>query len=79
MAKKSRRVKRRRVRLSPAQMVQPGMDEAVNAAFDDVQARPVSEDDLQEPYRYVFADLKRIGIIAAEMLVVLVVVAFLLT
>ena len=82
MAKKSRRVKKkeRQVRLSPAQMAQPGMGEAVNAVSAGIQARPASEENgLQEPYRYVVADLKRIGIIAAEVLVVLVVLAFLLT
>jgi hypothetical protein len=82
MAKKSRRIKKkgRQVRLSPTQMAQPGMGEAVNAATGGVQARPESEGNgLQEPYRYVVADLKRMGIIAAEILVVLVVLAFLLT
>jgi hypothetical protein len=34
--------------------------------------------DLQEEYRYVVSDLKRIGLIAAAMLVVLVVLAFVL-
>jgi len=34
--------------------------------------------DLREEYRYVVADLKRIGIIAAAMLAVLVVLAFIL-
>jgi hypothetical protein len=78
MAKKSRRVKKkgRQVRLSPTQMVRPGA-----AEMPDVSAAAPTPlpSDLREEYRYVIADLKRIGIIAATMLVVLIAGALLLT
>ena len=81
MAKKSRRARKGQpVRLSPAQMVQPGageMAEVISVATP-TQSRPQVAD-LREEYRYVIADLKRIGIIAVAMLVVLVVLALLLT
>jgi hypothetical protein len=77
MAKKSRR---KRVRLSPAQMVQPEMDEVADASPSTASARPASKvPDLGEEYRYVIADLKRIGVIAAVMLVVLTGLALLVT
>jgi hypothetical protein len=82
MAKKSRRVKKkgRQVRLSPAQMVQPGAGEMADAPPVAAQARStVQAPDLQEEYRYVITDLKRIGIIAAAMLTVLIALALLLT
>ncbi len=84
MAKKSRRVRKkgRQVRLSPAQMVQPGMGEVADAPPPTaVPARPVvpQESDLREEYRYVVADLKRIGVIALAMLAVLIALALLLT
>jgi hypothetical protein len=81
MAKKSRRVrkKERQVRLSPAQMVHPGASEAVGTPLVAAPARPAPKvSDLREEYRYVIADLKRIGIIAVAMLTVLIVLAFLL-
>jgi hypothetical protein len=79
MAKKSRRVKRRgqQVRLTEAQMIQPGITEAAPVA---APARPMSKVvDLREEYRYVIADLKRIGIIAVVMLAALIVLALFLT
>jgi hypothetical protein len=77
MAKKSRR---KRVRLSPAQMVQPGIDEVTDASPATASARPASKvSDLGEEYHYVIADLKRIGVIAAVMLVVLTGLAVLVT
>ena len=83
MAKKSRRVRKkgRPVRLSPSQMVQPGVDEMVDAPLVAAPARPAPKaaSDLQEEYRYVIADLKRIGVIAMAMLAVLIVLALLLT
>jgi hypothetical protein len=82
MAKKSRRVKKKGspARLSPAQMVQPGQDEAPEIASIATRARSGPQvADLREEYRYVIADLRRIGIIAVAMVVVLVGVAFLLT
>jgi hypothetical protein len=81
MAKKSRRVRKkgRGVRLSEAQMLRPGTGEMSIAPTVAVQARPVVRtSDLREEYRYVITDLKRIGVIAAAMLVVLVALAFLL-
>ncbi len=84
MTKKSRRVKRRGrpVRLSPAQMVQPVADGVKVTESLPVTASTQSEPqvtDLREEYRYVIADLKRIGVIAVVMLGVLIVLALLLT
>jgi|YNPBryantNP2012_1023418.scaffolds.fasta_scaffold00051_13 hypothetical protein len=68
--------KARRTRLSPSQMVLPGAREFSRA----VPVQPVPDvSDLEEEYRYVIADLKRIGITAALMLVFLIVMALLLT
>jgi len=61
-------------------MVQPGMNEAATIASAIPSAHPaLQESDLREEYRYVIADLKRIGAIALVMLVVLIVLALLLT
>lgn len=82
MAKKSRRVRKksRQVRLSPAQMVQPGVGEGADAPVVAIPVVPVPKvADLQKEYNYVIADLKRIAIIAVVMLAVLVVLALLLT
>ena len=82
MAKKSRRVRKqdKQVRLSATQMVQPTVAEMGNSARAAIQAQPASKEaDLGEEYRYVIADLKRIGIIAVGMLAVLIVLAYLLT
>ena len=82
MAKKSRRVRTRRrgVRLSQTQMVQPRMGEIADAPFPVATARPEPQgSDLREEYRYVITDLKRIGIIAVAMLAVLIILALLLT
>jgi hypothetical protein len=79
--KKSRRVRKkgRQVRLSPAQMVQPGVGEGTIAPSVTATARPVLEvSDPREEYRYVIDDLKRIGIIAVAMLAVLIALALLL-
>lgn len=71
MAKKTRRPY-----LSPSQMVLPGAKETPKAA----PVQPVPDmSDLEEEYRYVIADLKRIGITAIFMLIFLVVMALLLT
>lgn len=71
MTDKSRRNVDREIRLSETQMRQPGMDETAEA-----EAAPTlsssQESQLAEEYRYVVADLKRIAIIAAVMLVVLI-------
>jgi hypothetical protein len=82
MAKKTRRVKRKNqpVRLSAAQMVQPGVGEVTQSSPVTGPTQPVRQaTNLQEEYRYVIADLKRIGIIAVAMLAALIVVAMLLT
>lgn len=82
MAKKSRRVKQegRRATLSPAQMVQPRVDETGEAVVVRASVSPVAQaTNLQEEYRYVIADLRRIGVIALVMLAVLIVLALLLT
>ena len=80
MAKKSRRVRKKGnpIRLSEAQMVQPG---GTNGAASVITNAPVAtqESDLREEYHYVVADLARIGIIALVMLAVLIVLALLLT
>lgn len=75
MAKKSS--KRREPRLSEAQRYAP------QAALETASVRSASvsgaagsaEVDLAEEYRYVFTDLKRIGVLALVMLAVLVVLA----
>ncbi|MGB9777249.1 MAG: hypothetical protein ACPLYD_00515 [Anaerolineae bacterium] len=82
MGKKSRR--RRRAsppRLSAAQLVQPGEQAAAPASAAVPQAPKVSaraSRDLKEEYPYVVADLKRIAIIAAVMLALMIGLAFLL-
>ena len=82
MAKKSRRVRKkgRQVRLSSVQMAQPGIAQAASARSDVAQEHLASKgSDLREEYRYVAADLKRIGLISAAVLAALVVVALVLT
>ena len=78
MTKKSRK-KGQQVRFSPTQMVQPGVDEGIVAplAATPVQIAPETTD-LSEEYRYVTADLKRIGLIAVGVVAALVALAFLL-
>ena len=82
MAKKSRRGKRKGqpARLSSAQMVQPGAGEMTNGPFGAASGHPAPQaPDLQDEYRYVIADLRRIGIIAMVMLALLVALALLFT
>jgi hypothetical protein len=77
MAKKNRRVKKRDVRLSSAQLVRPSRSEAAVAPGSTGESGgPAS---LREEYRYVIADLKRIGLIALGMVALLIALAFLLT
>lgn len=78
MTKKSRRVKRKGqpVRLSPAQMVRPGMGEAAAASLGKAVGSAPEEADLREEYRHVVGDLARIGMVTAAVLIVLVVLAF---
>jgi hypothetical protein len=82
MAKKTRRGrgKKQPMRLSPAQMVLPEVEDAA-AEVPVVAKRQATQPttDLGDEYRYVIADLRRIGVIAVAMLAVLVILAFLLT
>ena len=81
--KKRKKSKRARTpRLSAAQLVQPGQAEApVEVRKKRTVPTPSSGSadktlpDLREEYHYVVADLKRIGIIAAAMLVVMILLA----
>lgn len=70
MAKK----KRKDINLSPAQMVQPGIERAAVVSNDEA----ASGESLEEEYYYVIADLKRIGVIAVIMLAVLIALMLLL-
>lgn len=81
MAKKSRRVRRtgRRPRLSAAQMVQPGgAGPATEIPTTSAAAAEPKDGNLRDEYVYVLSDLKLIGIIAAAMLALLVVLAIVL-
>lgn len=71
MANKSRRAADREIRLSKTQMEQPGMEKR---AKDEVTESTSSSESahLAEQYHYVGADLQRIALIAAAMLVVLI-------
>jgi hypothetical protein len=61
-------------------MALPEVRKASEAPVAAVSIQPTPQaSDLREEYRYVIADLKRIGIIAAAMLVVLIALALLLT
>ena len=72
MAKKKKSRKRRRTpRLSKAQLVQPTPTVRV-AVSPDQQTSDDAPVDLREEYWYVAADLKRIAIIAAVMMVVMI-------
>lgn len=77
MAKKSRRKKRRKqIRLSATQLAQPGATEAADGS---VTLAPATEAlDLREKYSHVTADLKRMGIVAAGALAVVIVLVIVL-
>lgn len=70
MANKSRRNKDQEIRLSEAQMRRPGMEDTIRA--EDSASASSQTSELAQEYRYVVADLRRIGIIAAVMLAVLI-------
>lgn len=77
MARKSRRDRRKekRQRKQPVQM----QDAAVAARISPHIATPATPPvDLGKEYAYVFADLRKIALIAAGMLVLLLVLAFVL-
>lgn len=77
MEKESRRGEEQRIRLSEAQMIQPGM--AKKAAKERNASSSSSEmERLKEQYDYVAADLKRIAIIALVMMLVLISLTFVL-
>jgi len=82
MAKKSRRGKKRKrqPRLSASQLVQPSADKAKRTVVSKAQETGKTKTErLNEEYQYVVADLKRIGILATAMLVLLIVLAVALT
>ncbi|MCS7178826.1 MAG: hypothetical protein RML46_07735 [Anaerolineae bacterium] len=76
MGKKTRRRRTRsQPRLSPAQLVRPGEQTPLPApAVDRIAPKAPTRTlrDLREEYPYVVADLKRIALIAAVMLAVLI-------
>jgi hypothetical protein len=75
MAKKSHR-KKRQIRLSATQLAQPGVIEAADGS---VVLAPAAEVlDLREKYGHVATDLKRMGIVAAAVLVLVVVLVIVL-
>lgn len=89
MAKKSRRVRRKgtRARLSKAQLVQPTKQKTPQAVEAPVvaDARSPSEPaqrsavlDFAEEYHYVVSDLQKIGVLAAVILGVLVILSLIL-
>jgi hypothetical protein len=83
MAKKSRRSRKRRSQAQPkASAVRTPSEQkvaapAVQAAGKPAVPRPTAVD-FSEEYRYVIADLKRIGVLAAAMLGLLVVLSFII-
>ena len=77
MAKKAKRSRRKATRTMPAKtrQEQPTLPTKISAPT--TSSGPVTVDLAQE-YRYVFADLKKIAIIAAIMFVLLFALAFIL-
>jgi hypothetical protein len=75
MAKKSRR-KKRQIRLSATQLVQPGVTEVADGSV--TLAPAVEVLGLREKYGHVTADLKRMSIVAAAALVLVVVLVIVL-
>ncbi len=73
MAKKSRR-KKREIRLSPTQLMRPGVTEVADGSLTLEAAVP----DLRETYGHVTTDLKRMGIVAAVALVVVIILVIVL-
>ncbi len=82
MAKK--KSKKSTPRLSQAQLYRPGMTATPAAQAEEAPAviqaaaNVPSEETLAEEYQYVIRDLKRIGLLALIMLVLLIVLAFVL-
>lgn len=78
MAEKSSGKKDRGIRLSETQLRHPGMEHAIRPQVDAAESPSSQGSDLAQEYRYVLADLRRIGAIAVVMLGVLVGLALLL-
>jgi hypothetical protein len=78
MAKRSSRKEERDIRLSAAQLRQPGLENVARVEENVAVPAASQASDLPEEYRYVTADLQRIAIIAAVMLAVLVALALFL-
>ena len=92
MAKKSRRVRRRGAapRLSEAQLVQPTQTSATVVPAEPEQdvaapsaaavepARRATEVDLKKEYQYVVSDMRRLGLLAAIILLAEVAMSFFL-
>jgi hypothetical protein len=77
MAKKSRRKKQRgQIRLSAAQLAQPGVIEVADGSVALVPA--TAAHDLREQYGHITTDLKRMSIVAAVALVVVIVLVIVL-
>ncbi len=76
MAKKTRRSSG--ARLSEAQLYRPtlGAPVAAKAVAAAPAAHVPTDEQLAQEYRYVTTDLKRIGVLALAMLVLLIVLAF---
>lgn len=71
MTNKSRRDEDQRIRLSETQMMQPGMEEKA-AEQRDASSSAAKSSHLAEQFHYVGADLRRIVLIAAVMLTILI-------
>jgi hypothetical protein len=74
MAKKSRRARKHRPKIRPQTVA---AEPTVQAAKKPAAPRP-STVNFSEEYRYVIADLKRIGILAGTMMGLLVVLSFII-
>jgi len=77
MANKSRRAADREIRLSKTQMEQPGMEKRTKDKVTESRSSSKSAH-LAEQYHYVGAELRRIALIAAAMMIVLIGLALLL-
>lgn len=80
MSKKSNRARRRYTtpRLSATQRIQPSTDSGQPSPSAATRPTVVAVRDLSEEYKYVASDLRRVGIIAVGMLLVMAVLAVLL-
>lgn len=76
MTNRSRRDGERNIRLSEAQMRQPGIEEKEESAR--VASRDSQASHLAEQFDYVGADLKRILLVSAIMLAILISLALIL-